>query len=332
MLLALCFFSTATFAEIKKVTLFVNYGQGAILHPGAIASFVNTMNALKNEKGFELTISEATNTAAAKAAALTNLKNMDVVLFANIGENSFQNTADQAQIESYFMGGGKGIGYHASIDHHKYWKWWEDLHNGSGFQGHGSNPFKLTADPEMSKIPALKKMWDANSLGDPNISQTEIYTLNVYPRGKVGVTMMQTVAPPNNAIPVHDFTWHKKIGTTGEYIFTCLGHGPGDFTGGWLQKATWAWMEYLNGKYNTPSGSLGQAELKVNSIDFSANRLEVRYADSYALKITDINGTTVLSKSGQGIQSFDLAGYQPGFYFIKVKGSTGSHFLRVLIK
>lgn len=323
--------STAAFAEIKKVTLFVNYGQGAILHPGAIESFVNTMTALKNEKGFELTISEATNTAAQKSAALTNLKTMDVVLFANIGENSFQNVADQALIENYFTSGGKGIGFHASIDHHKYWKWWEDLHNGSGFIGHGNAAFKLNADPEMSKLPALKKMWDDNALGEPNISQTEIYTLNLYPRGKTGVTMMQTVAAPNNAVTSHDFTWHRKIGA-GEYIFTCLGHGPGDFTGGWMQKATWAWMEYLNGKYNPPTDIQIKLGMNPNSIDFADKTLKVHYTNPYSLKVVNVAGKTLLAKSGQGLLRFNLTGLQTGIYFVKVKGAAGTHSRQILIK
>ncbi|MEO7958735.1 MAG: ThuA domain-containing protein, partial [Fibrobacteria bacterium] len=140
-------FSASVEAEIKKVTLFVNFGGGAILHEQAITPFKNTLTALKTEKGFELTISEKSNTAAQKAAALNALKDQDVVLFANTGENSFTSTADQALLQTFFENGGKAIGFHASIDHHKYWKWWEDLHNGSGFQGHGSKPFKLNVDP-----------------------------------------------------------------------------------------------------------------------------------------------------------------------------------------
>jgi hypothetical protein len=211
-----------------------------------------------------------------------------------------------------------------------YWKWWTDLHSGGTFQGHGNSAFKLNTDVEMKKIPALQKMWDDNALGEPNISNTEIYTLTAYPRGKEGVTMMQTVAPPNNAIPVHDFTWHKKIGS-GEYIFSCLGHGPGDFTGGWMQKATWAWMEYLNGKYNPTTELKNKLALESNSIRFSGRKLDVRNAGSYSLRITDIRGATVFTESCQGTRSFNLAGFKSGYYFVKVKGSTGSHTLRVLV-
>lgn len=329
LLLSLVFSTTTTFAVIKKVTLFLNFG--AVAHESAFESFRNTMTALKNEKNFELTISEQSNTTAQKAAALNNLKSMDVVIFANTGWNSFQSVTDQKLIEDFFMQGGKGIGYHASVDHHTYWTWWTNLHNGSGFIGHGNSAFRLTADAEMSKIPALKKMWDDNNLGDPNISNTEIYTLNVYPRGKTGVTMMQTVAPPNNATPVHDFTWHKKIGA-GEYIFSCLGHGAGDFTGGWLQKATWAWMEYLNGKYNPVAIEERAKELNANSIGFSGRKLEVRNAGSYSLKIMNVEGATVLSEATSGANSFNLAGFKSGYYFVKVQGSTGSHTLRVLLK
>jgi hypothetical protein len=185
-------------------------------------------------------------------------------------------------------------------------------------------------DPEMKKIPALQKMWDDNALGAPNISNTEIYTLTAYPRGKEGVTMMQTVAPPNNAIPVHDFTWHKKIGA-GEYIFSCLGHGPGDFTGGWLQKATWAWMQYLNGAYNATTLDKRAKDLNANSIGFSGRKLEVRNAGSYSLKIMNVEGATVFSESGKGARTFNLAGLESGYYFVNLKGTAGSHSLRVLV-
>lgn len=310
-------------AAIKKVTLFVNYGEGAILHPGAVDPFKNTLNALKTEKGFELTISEQTNTAAQKAAAISNLKTQDVILFANIGLNSFQKVADQAAIEAYFTGGGKGIGFHASIDHHMYWKWWSDLHSGGTFQGHGSNPFKLTLDPEIKKIPTLQKMWEVNNLGDPNISQTEIYTLTAYPRGKEGVTMMQTVAPPNNAIPVHDFTWHKKTGQ-GEYIFTCLGHGPGDFTGGWLQKATWAWMEYLNGKYDPVTLVNGKPKLAANTVVFDGTSLDMDFGKGYAMTLVDAAGKSIMSGTADGYRSYSMTGIRSGLYFLKVKAKSGS--------
>jgi hypothetical protein len=244
--------------------------------------------------------------------------------------NSFQSTTDQTLIQDFFMNGGKGLGYHASIDHHMYWKWWSDLHSGGTFQGHGNSAFKLDMDPEMKKIPALQKMWDDNALGAPNISNTEIYTLTAYPRGKEGVTMMQTVAPPNNAIPVHDFTWHKKIGA-GEYIFSCLGHGPGDFTGGWLQKATWAWMQYLNGAYNATTLDKRAKDLNANSIGFSGRKLEVRNAGSYSLKIMNVEGATVFSESGKGARTFNLAGLESGYYFVNLKGTAGSHSLRVLV-
>lgn len=318
-------------ADVKKVTLFVNYGGGAILHEQAIVPFKNTLNALKAEKGFELTISEKTNTAAQQAAALNNLPTQDVVLFANIGENSFTNVADQAKIESFFMNGGKAMGFHATIDHHKYWKWWEDLHNGSGFQGHGNSAFKLNIDPEMSRIPALKKMWDENALGDPNIANTEIYTLNVYPRGKPGVTIMQTVAPPNNALPLHDFTWHKQIGK-GEYIFTCLGHAAEDFNGGWMQKALWAWMLYLNGKYAPVTLVDGKPAARPNSMEQAGNSLRVNFSKTYSLVVRNVRGEKVLLKSGLGATEYDLSGMQPGFYVAHAKSAAGSQVLKVLVK
>ncbi len=326
---ALSLTTVSTFATIKKVTLFVNYGHDAILHSGAIDVFKNTLSDLATTKGFTLTISEQTNTDAKKKAAFDSLKTMDVAIFANIGDLSIP-VAYQTLVADYFTKGGKGIGYHASIDHHFYWKWWADLHSGGTFEGHGNGLFKLTQDPEMKTLPALQKMWTDNALGDPNISNTEIYTLTSYPRGHEGVTMMQT-APALPSVPLHDFTWHRQIGL-GQYIFTCLGHGPEDFTGGWLQKATWAWMEYLNGKYNPVNLAEKELALKASSVAFSENQLVVRNLKSFSLQVTDINGVTALAKSGQGSQTFDLNGLKSGFYFVRFKEATGGHSFRVLVK
>jgi hypothetical protein len=173
-------------------------------------------------------------------------------------------------------------------------------------------------------------MWEVNNLGDPNISQTEIYTLSSYPRGKEGVTMMQTVAAPNNAVPVHDFTWHKKIGT-GEYIFTCLGHGPGDFTGGWLQKAIWAWMEYLNGKYDPVTMVNGKPKLKPDSEVFDGTSLDMDYGKDYSMRLVDVAGKTVMSASARGYRSFSMAGIRPGLYFLSINAASGSHTRSLIV-
>ncbi|GEM_PF-2752880 len=319
-------------ADVKKVTLFVNYGEGAILHSGAVQSFVNMMTALKTEKAFTLTISQQTDPAAQKQAALNEMKNQDVVLFANIGANSFTNVADQAVIQTFFRNGGKGIGYHASSDsfHGGYWPWWTDsLHNGAYFVSHADQAFVLNTDPELNNNIPLKKMWDDNSLGNPSIAQTEIYALQLYPRGKPGITIMQNVAPPNT---VHEFTWLKKFGTGGgEYIYTCLGHGPNDFVGDWLKKATWAYMQYLNGKY-APTSLKPSLELNSNSVNFAANKLDVRFANAYSVRVYDVKGETAFARNGRGIQGFDLAGMQPGLYFIKIKSAKASYSVRALIK
>ncbi|MEO6097730.1 MAG: T9SS type A sorting domain-containing protein, partial [Fibrobacteria bacterium] len=187
-------------------------------------------------------------------------------------------------------------------------------------------------DPEMAtKIPALKRMWDENDLGVASLSSTEIYTLNVYPRGKTGVTIMQTVAPPNNALALHDFTWHKQIGK-GEYIFTCLGHAQEDFTGGWLQKAMWAWMLYLNGKYAPVNIVDGKPAARLNSMDMAGNSLRVNFAKNFSLVLRNVRGEKVLRKSGQGAAEYDLSGMQPGFYVANAKSPTGSQVLKVLVK
>ncbi len=244
------FFAMVSFAKIETVCLFVNYG--GPYHPPAVDIFKNMAIALSNEHGFQLTISTRDQT----NNALANLQKFDLVLFANTGNGGWTNTGDQDKLKNFFLSGGRAVGYHATIDHGNYWDWWDkELHSDCNFTGHGNSTFSLKQDAEMDRLPALKKMWAENHLGDANISSTEIYTLDNYARGKAGVTIMQTVAPPHNVRPSHDFTWHKDIGQ-GQYIITCLGHGPADFEGGWLQKATWAWMKYLNGQYTEVVGCM----------------------------------------------------------------------------
>jgi len=321
-------------AEIKKVMLVINYGDGtAIEHIEAVPAFTTMVNALKTEHAFTLTITKKGDPAAQKQAALADMKNQDVVLFANIGNQAFTNTADQAIIKSFFASGGKAIGYHATTDsfHGGYWPWWTDsLNDGSYFVGHGNNTFSLNMDPEVNNVPALKKMWEDNSLGTANISaSTEIYDLNKYPRGKKGITIMQTVAPPRT---VHDFTWLKEWPSGGgQYIYTCLGHGANDFVGDWLKKGTWAWMQFLNGKYN-PTPILGRPNLDADAVAFSANNLDVSYEKPYSVKVMNLNGAVVLSKNGQGNHSYDLTSLKPGFYFVKVSGPSNVKVKRILIK
>jgi len=321
-------------AEVKKVMLVIDYGDGtALQHSEAAPSFVAMMNALSSEHQFTLTITQKKDSAAQKQAALADMKNQDVVLFANIGYLAFTNVADQAIIKSFFANGGKAIGYHATIDsHHQgYWPWWTDsLHDSSYFVGHPNTTFSLNMDPEVNNVPALKKMWEDNSLGTANISaSTEIMDLNKYPRGKPGITIMQTVAPPQTVI---ESSWLKKWPSGGgEYIYTSLGHGANDFVGDWLKKGTWAWMQYLNGKYETVS-ALGRPKLDGDAIAFSANNLDVSYAKPYSVKVMNLNGAVMLSKNGQGNHNYDLNGLQPGLYFVKVSGPSNAKVKRILIK
>lgn len=313
---------------IKKVTLVVNFGEPFIIHEQAVQPFINFMNAMKTEKGFELTILQKTTTAAAKQAALNELKNQDVVLFANIGQNSFKEASEQAIIEKFFMEGGRAIGFHATIDHHSYWPFWTNLHNGSGFQGHANGTFKLDIDPEMEKIPSLARMWEDHKLGVGTITAaTEAYTLNVYPRGKEGVTVMNTIATLG---PKREFTWHRTIGT-GKYIFTCLGHAANDFVGDWMKKATWGWMEYLKGKYETPTALLPE-QRPAFGIEHAAGAVTVHSERDFSAEIRDVRGAVVLSRRGQDMGRYSLEGFQPGLYFVKVRGAQGMKSLRVLVR
>ncbi|MEO7427631.1 MAG: ThuA domain-containing protein [Fibrobacteria bacterium] len=314
--------------------LVINYGDGtAIEHEEAVPAFVAMMKALSAEHQFTLTTTKKRDSTAQKQAALADMKNQDVVLFANIGNQAFTTAADQAIIQDFFANGGKSIGYHATIDawHGGYWPWWTNvLHDGSYFVGHPNTTFSLNMDPEVNNVPALKKMWDENGLGTANISaSTEIMDLNKYPRGKPGITIMQTIAPPRT---VQETTWLKQWPSGGgEYIYTSLGHGENDFVGDWLKKATWAWMQYLNGKYEVPD-ALGRPKLDGNALVFSANHLEVSYAKPYSVQVVNLKGAVILSKKGQGNHSYDFSGLKPGLYFAKVSGPSNARVKRILIK
>jgi hypothetical protein len=315
-------------SPVKKVTLVVNFGEPFIIHDQAVQPFIDMMNALKTEKGFTLSILQKTSTAAQKQTILNDLKNQNVVIWANIGQNSFRDAADQALIESWFKTG-RNIGYHATIDHHSYWKFWEDLHNGSGFQGHGNGTFSLDNDPEMDGIPALGKMWTEHALGRGSIIQaTEIYTLNVYPRGKEGVKVMQTLAAPQQK---REFTWHRTIGT-GRYIFTCLGHSAADFAGDWLKKATWGWMEYMAGKYDETTSATLPGQPKAFGIEHANGAVTVNSERDFTAEIRDVKGAVVLSRRGFDTGRYSLEGFKPGIYFVKVKGTQGFKSQRVFVR
>lgn len=312
---------------IKKVTLVVNFGEPYIIHEEAVTPFINFFNTMKTEKGFELTILQKTTAASAKQTILNELKNQDVVIFANIGQNSFKEASERTIIENFFKDGGRAIGFHATIDHHTYWPFWTDLHNGSGFQGHGNGTFTLDNDTEMSRIPALGKMWEDHQLGTAAITtSTEIYSLNVYPRGKEGVTVMQTLAAPQQK---REYTWHKTVGT-GKYIFSCLGHGAADMAGGWMKKAVWGWMEYLKGKYDVTSVE-GKPVASPNSMERTGNSLRVNFTKNYSLVVRNVKGENVILKSGSGIAEYDLSGMQPGFYVASVKSAVGSQVMKLVI-
>lgn len=142
--------------------------------------------------------------------------------------------------------------------------------------------------------------------------------------------MMQVVAPPNNALAKHDFTWHRAIGQ-GKYIFSCLGHGPNDFIGDWLKKATWAWMEYLNGKYDAPT-ALRPGQRPPFGVAYSAGTVTVHSERAFTAEIRDVRGSVVMSRRGHDEGSYSLAGRKPGIYFVKVRGTQGMKSLRVLVR
>ena len=134
-------------AEVKKAMLVVNYGDGtAIEHVATVPAFVAMMTALSTEHSFTLTITKKGDPTAQKQAALADMKNQDVVLFANIGNLAFTNVADQAIIQDFFANGGKAIGYHATID-----AW----HGAIGLGGRMS----CTIARISSAIPAVRSQW-----------------------------------------------------------------------------------------------------------------------------------------------------------------------------
>jgi hypothetical protein len=253
--LIVCGLALAAYSELKSVVLFVNTADGAIGHRQATESFETMMKELSEEHNFTLTIQNGRGNAS-WPGTFAKIPDADMLILGNSGEPTFDNKDDQQVLIDYFLEGGKGIGYHAAGDNSSYWKWIQDvLHSQADFNGHGRAKFSLATDPAVNEHPGLKKMWETYELGEPTIEKTEIYKFTKYPRGKDSVTIMQKVKPPNNVVEDHEFTWLRDIGK-GQYIYTALGHSEADFKGGWLKKATWAWMEFLDGKFNETTGCM----------------------------------------------------------------------------
>jgi hypothetical protein len=129
---------------------------------------------------------------------------------------------------------------------------------------------------------------------------------------------------------VHDFTWHRKIGN-GQYIFTCLGHGPGDFTGGWMQKAIWAWMEFLNGKYDAATFVNGKPKLDGNTMVYDGKTLDMDFGKDYTMRLADVSGKTLMSGYARGYRSYSMAGLRSGLYFVSVRSGSASYSQRLIV-
>ncbi len=338
--------ASAAIAAPKKV-LHV-YKLGNYSHKDAWVPVETMLDQLATEKGF--TVSHVSN-----QNGLNQIDDFDLVVFNNAGQNSFSDNAIRAKIVAYMEGGGKAIGYHASSDHRGYWAWWDtELHSGTRFTSHGNSAFLLDLDPEIKKNPAMDKVWTEEGLGNlTSIQKTEIYILTTNPRGKPGVTMLQTVNKANTNIADHPFTWVKKI-KQGEYVYTSLGHNQEDFKGGWIKKATWAWMRYLS-EDNTPcckttgfeeydaacknpqpsaciTTGISKVALKEAFVEFAPGSLAITYPNPYRVEVSNIKGETVIAQSHNGPNVFSLSEVKPGLYFVKVIASGKSVNKRVLIK
>ena len=279
---------------------------------------------------------------------VNSLSQYDIVILNNVSGGAFTTADAKLKFQTWMENGGRAIGYHETNDHGNYWSWWTDLHGGCDFGGKANNvTYKVDADSEMSKNLPYKKMWTEMGLEAKAAitNATEIMFFkpsgansNGDPRGQPGITILQVESPNSYTLEIQErltyrpITWEKKIGK-GKYIYTALGHGPADYEGGYLEAATWGWMKYLMGDYDSAATTIsGQMATKINGLVFVGNRLEVNYGNPYKLNIIDITGKEFISASGQGLHNYSLAELKPGIYFAKVSGQFGSNSLRILLK
>ncbi|MEO6097935.1 MAG: ThuA domain-containing protein [Fibrobacteria bacterium] len=307
--LAIGLCQAAVLAAPKKVLHLYAFGERP--HVGAQQPMVNLLDELAAEHKFTVTHMKNQD-------AVMNIGDYDVVVFNSTAFGAFTKLAVQQKLQDWLTGGGKAIGIHGALDVRGYWDWWGNVvGSGSWYTDDFFAAFTLDTDSEIAKLPALKAVWDASGLGNQvQIPNTEIYVYNTSPRGKEGVTMLQTVNKAQTDIPDHPYSWHKKIGK-GEFLYSAIGHSGPDFSTGWAKKAIWAWMQYLTSE--VPMGIDGKHYMPFAQLEVDKNQVHIKDAGRHSVRVFDVRGSIRHHWTGTGEMVYGLQGLETGIYYLQVK-------------
>jgi type 1 glutamine amidotransferase len=199
------------------------------------------------------------------AMDILNLEQFDVVVFDNnVANGGFQkileSKEEQQALINYIEGGGSWLGFCGTLDFDcTGWEWYyKTLSSGNCWTGHGGvETWTLKTDKDLIGDPELSAMWEDGDLNPtvtfeahkPRLRKGTDPSL----RDNPGVTVMQKVLKEDEDYDDHYLTWTKRIGR-GRIIYTALGHTEAFWyqNDGWLERATWHWMKYLDGHYGKP--------------------------------------------------------------------------------
>jgi type 1 glutamine amidotransferase len=128
-------------SKVLCVDMCGSNGSGGACHPGQQVTADAMMQDIATQCGFTLEITKD-----ATPLTASNLKNYDVVVFNNVGNNPF-NATQQAAFQSYMYNGGGYVGWHASDANHYTWPWYVDTFMCADINGHGGvTPLPISLD------------------------------------------------------------------------------------------------------------------------------------------------------------------------------------------
>lgn len=316
--LALFFFSVIATEGRASLRNVLHYHKcGYMCHPGGLSGCTAALDQLAGQFGFRVKHSDS-------SADLLHLRDYDLVIFDNTtdaGGAPDSTSPPQLALIDYMDSGGKLLGFHSATDDYvRPWGWYDSvLFSGAKVHGweDGSGGFRLykTALASSDTDRALADMWqytrDSLQLNSDTVKMTtECLHFKADVRGKEGVKVIQEVEGCHvPGVTRQSHTWVKFFPGGGRVLYTGIGHEAADWTvnGAWLKKATYAYMRYLVGDFDTGPTALAPAIRALGS------RLEIRTGSEGSFRVTDTRGRIVASGSGESIDGFVL---KKGVYFV----------------
>ena len=168
------------------------------------------------------------------------LKNYDVVVFNNVGNNPLT-ASQQAAFIRYIYNGGGYIGWHASDANHGTWFWYTDTLLCADIQGHaGIRPLPVVKDSININNPCLTGMFPGitpnRSLPDTTLSD-EWYTYIPDPTTRPSVKMLLWLIDAGKKKPM---TWCQQFDKggpqPGRMMYTNCGHQESFYTNSWFNQ------------------------------------------------------------------------------------------------